>query len=51
MIMVMSRSIAQGQSAGVMTALGVSIGLMGHTALATFGLGLCFLHQKHFLIL
>lgn len=39
MILVMSRSIAQGQGAGVMTALGVSVGLMGHTLLATLGLG------------
>ena len=39
MILVMSRSIAQGQGAGIMTALGVSVGLMGHTSLATFGLG------------
>ncbi len=39
MILVMSRSISQGQKAGMMTALGVSIGLLGHTLLATFGLG------------
>lgn len=39
MILVMSRSIAQGQKAGIITALGVSIGLMGHTVLATLGLG------------
>lgn len=39
MILVMSRSIAQGQKAGIMTALGVAIGLMGHTILATLGLG------------
>lgn len=39
MVLVMSRSIAQGQGAGVTTALGVSTGLMGHTLLATFGLG------------
>jgi len=39
MILVMSRSIAQGQKAGIITALGVSIGLMGHTLLATLGLG------------
>ncbi len=39
MVLVMSRSITQGQSAGVLTALGVSTGLMGHTLLATFGLG------------
>lgn len=39
MILVMSRSLAQGQKAGIITALGVSIGLMGHTVLATLGLG------------
>jgi threonine/homoserine/homoserine lactone efflux protein len=39
MILVMSRSIAQGKKAGVITALGVSIGLIGHTILATLGLG------------
>ena len=39
MILVMSRSIAQGVKAGVVTAAGVSIGLVGHTVLATLGLG------------
>jgi threonine/homoserine/homoserine lactone efflux protein len=39
MILVMSRSIAQGAGAGVATAAGVSIGLVGHTVLATLGLG------------
>ena len=39
MILVMSRSIAQGQRAGMMTAFGVSVGLLGHTLLATLGLG------------
>jgi len=39
MILVMSRSIAQGPSAGVVTAAGVSVGLVGHTILATLGLG------------
>jgi threonine/homoserine/homoserine lactone efflux protein len=39
MILVMSRSIAQGARAGVVTAAGVSIGLVGHTILATLGLG------------
>lgn len=39
MILVMSRSIAQGPAAGVTTALGVSTGLLGHTVLATLGLG------------
>jgi threonine/homoserine/homoserine lactone efflux protein len=39
MILVMSRSLAQGASAGVATAAGVSVGLLGHTVLATLGLG------------
>ena len=39
MILVMSRSIAQGASAGLATAAGVSVGLVGHTVLATLGLG------------
>ena len=39
MILVMSRSIAQGSAAGVATAAGVSCGLVGHTILATLGLG------------
>ena len=39
MILVMSRSVAQGATAGVVTAAGVSVGLVGHTFLATLGLG------------
>jgi len=39
MILVMSRSVAQGPAAGVVTAAGVSLGLVGHTALAALGLG------------
>ena len=39
MMIVMSRSIAQGPLAGIATAAGVSVGLVGHTALATLGLG------------
>lgn len=39
MILVMSRSISQGAGAGVATAAGVSVGLVGHTVLATLGLG------------
>jgi len=39
MILVMSRSVTQGSSAGVVTAAGVSVGLIGHTILATLGLG------------
>ena len=39
MVLVMSRSIAQGPAAGVVTAAGISLGLVGHTLLATLGLG------------
>jgi threonine/homoserine/homoserine lactone efflux protein len=39
MMLVMSRSVAQGATAGVVTAAGVSAGLVGHTLLATLGLG------------
>jgi threonine/homoserine/homoserine lactone efflux protein len=39
MMLVMSRSLAQGARAGVATAAGVSTGLVGHTLLATLGLG------------
>lgn len=39
MILVMSRSVAQGAAAGVATAAGVSLGLVGHTVLASLGLG------------
>jgi threonine/homoserine/homoserine lactone efflux protein len=39
MILVMSRSVSQGSAAGVATAAGVSVGLVGHTLLAALGLG------------
>lgn len=39
MMLVMSRSISQGAGAGVASAAGVSLGLVGHTLLATLGLG------------
>lgn len=39
MILVMSRSVAQGPHAGIVTAAGVSVGLLGHTVLAALGLG------------
>jgi threonine/homoserine/homoserine lactone efflux protein len=39
MILVMSRSLSQGPRAGVATAAGVSVGLVGHTVLASFGVG------------
>lgn len=39
MFLVMSRSVALGKRAGVVTAAGVSAGLLGHTILAVCGLG------------
>jgi threonine/homoserine/homoserine lactone efflux protein len=39
LVLTMSRGISQGAKAGVATAAGVSVGLMGHTLFATFGLG------------
>ena len=39
MILVMSRAISQGSGAGIVTAAGVSVGLVGHTLLAALGLG------------
>ena len=39
MVLVMSRSVAQGSGAGVVTAAGVSCGLLMHTLLATVGVG------------
>ena len=39
MILVMSRSLIQGSTAGVVTAAGVSSGLLVHTVLAALGLG------------
>jgi threonine/homoserine/homoserine lactone efflux protein len=35
--LVMSRGVGQGRLAGIVTAAGVSSGLLGHTVLATFG--------------
>lgn len=39
MVLVLSRGVGQGPRAGVATAAGVSVGLIGHTLLAAFGLG------------
>jgi threonine/homoserine/homoserine lactone efflux protein len=39
MVLVMSRSIAQGAAAGVVTAAGVCVGLLGHTIFVMLGLG------------
>jgi threonine/homoserine/homoserine lactone efflux protein len=48
MLLVMSRSIGQGARAGIVTAAGVSAGLLGHTLLATLGLG-ALLHASEML--
>lgn len=39
LILVMSRSLSHGTLAGIVTAAGVSSGLVGHTVLATLGVG------------
>lgn len=39
MLLVMSKSVTQGMRAGLCAAAGVSLGLVGHTVLATLGLG------------
>ena len=39
MVLVMSRGISQGARAGIVTAVGVSAGLLAHTALASLGVG------------
>jgi threonine/homoserine/homoserine lactone efflux protein len=39
MLLVMSKALSHGTRAGVTTAAGVSVGLLGHTLLATLGLG------------
>ena len=39
LVLVLSRGVGQGVSAGISTAAGVSLGLLGHTMLAAFGFG------------
>ena len=39
LVLVMSRGMSQGALAGIATAAGVSVGLLGHTILAALGLG------------
>lgn len=45
LLLVFSRSISQGAKAGVLTALGVSCGLIGHSMLTAFGVGAILLHS------
>ncbi len=49
-ILVLSRSLSQGASAGVVTALGVSLGLAGHTILAALGVGALLRASEGFLV-
>jgi threonine/homoserine/homoserine lactone efflux protein len=39
-ILILSKSISQGKKAGVVTALGIGCGIVGHTLFAAFGLSL-----------
>jgi threonine/homoserine/homoserine lactone efflux protein len=39
-VLILSKSIAQGKKAGVITALGIGVGTIGHTLLAAVGLSL-----------
>ncbi|MGZ5041925.1 MAG: LysE family translocator [Usitatibacter sp.] len=50
MIYVITRSLAQGRAAGVCSALGVSLGILVHTALAALGVG-AILHASESLFL
>jgi len=46
MVLVMSRGMTQGARAGIVTAAGVSVGLLGHTILAALGLGALLLSSE-----
>lgn len=46
MVLVMSRGMAQGARAGIVTAAGVSVGLLCHTILAALGLGALLLSSE-----
>lgn len=46
LLLVMSRAVTQGSRAGIITASGVSVGLVGHSVLAAFGLGALLLASK-----
>jgi threonine/homoserine/homoserine lactone efflux protein len=46
MVLVMSRGMTQGARAGIVTAAGVSVGLLGHTLLAALGLGALLLSSE-----
>ncbi len=46
MMLVMSRGLTQGAKAGIVTAVGVSVGLLGHTIFAALGLGALLLSSE-----
>lgn len=46
MVLVMSRTLSKGARAGIVTAAGISVGLVLHTMLATLGLGALLLASK-----
>lgn len=51
LLLVMSNAVSQGSRAGVITATGVSFGLLGHSALAAFGLGALLLASESLFII
>ena len=51
MVLVMSRAVAQGSKAGIATAAGVSVGLLGHTLLTALGLGSLLMASEFLFIL
>ena len=51
LLLVLSYSISQGSRAGVVTASGISTGLLGHSLLAAFGLGTLLLASESLFIM
>lgn len=51
LVLVMTRGLSQGSKAGLVTAAGVSVGLMGHTAIVSLGLGSILLASAHAFLL
>ena len=51
LVLVMSRGMTQGAKAGIATAAGVSVGLLGHTLLAAAGLGALLMSSDTFFTL
>lgn len=51
LLLVMSRAVTQGSRAGIITASGVSVGLIGHSVVTAFGLGALLLASKSIFII